>query len=788
MLEWGGDMALSSLLLSNFRKRKGIIFTIMILGFLITAMLSLSIDTITRANQEFESEFKRTETPDVFITLPKNQLLKGHEILAKLKNQNQVREAKLVPTVVGDGDAYFGKKQIKESYLIRVMQQRDQKALLEPLDGKNGIWLPSTYQVLYHIQRNDVLTLKEDGERFHIKVAGFFEDPAFGSNLTGSKQFLVSKKIFQQISSLSVFKGNNQTALQVFIKNYHTDDFQKTMRKINQKTGIMSIGDTYFDHALMVKSSMLMPNALLVILLVFAFLMLIITGIVMKYAIHVSVENDFTNLGVLSALGFTKRFLFSVEILQVLLPFLVGMVLGSGASVYLAPKLGRLIMDGSGVIFRGGIDFRLIFLIAVMLLASAMLLCLLSAKKVLNMSAVSAIRKGSGELSFASRINLPLMKLTFLPLQLRMAFKSVLSSWGQYMTLIVVSGVIVFTVSSMTGLKEHLSSPEALNQVFGGGIISDVSINTKEAGDKFDSFVKAEEKKLPITKEFHLDNEYLAVDDMKMLVKVSDIFNSGEEMSILEGRAPKYKNEIIVTKALAQMMGKEIGDWVKVSNGEKKSSYLIVGYNQSVHDGGKVASMSTKAVKQVIPGFSSASTSLILKKDVNLKRTIQKIRDDAREAHVKVAISNDKQNTKDLLRGVQMGVTAVLTLFYLLSILLSALIIMMLSQTMLKQKELDFAVYRSQGFTVNQLRRQFAYGFGVMVFLGALLGCVAHELWSKSLFSLLFRKIGISEFTTVFSLPVILVPTMIIVAFSIVFAYLASKKIKKINISGLMTE
>lgn len=776
-LIWGG-----------IRRHKGYAITTMVLSFLITLFVVVAVSTLFQANRQFEAAFERTGMPDIIVLLLEDQQKEAQETQKKLKENEEVANAVMLPMIRQEKGANFGKKKVKESFFIREIRREDKKAILTGDYSGKGIWLPVGYKKLYDVKAGDKMTFHLGSEKRSYTVAGFFEDPALGGDMTGIKQIWMSQEEYGQLSEdpqMDSFKGY---ALQVYMKQYRSGTFQESIRDLNKATGISAVGSLYMDRTLMTKAGMMVANIFLMMILAFSVLMILIAAIVMKYAIASSIESDFIQIGILNALGFTKGTLFLYEVMQVLLPYGIGVFLGLFASIAIAPAFGTFTMDGSGVLWSGGVKPWLMLAVTVILLMLAALLCMLSARKLLRLSSIQAIQKGHEEVAFRARINIPLEHLGFLPLQFRLACKSVLARWHQYVLLSVVSAVMIFALSSVASLKEHLSSADSLSQMFGYGQSSDLSIiNHDESADKeFWTFVREMGKKYPVERQYSVENTYMMLDDMKVLIRVNDSFASDREA--LEGRYPKYDNEIIITKILGEMLGKDVGDWITVQNGSYKKRYLITGFNQASSDAGKMAELSEEAVKNVDPDFSFQSVGMELADDKDLKDIIRQMKEEAEEYGTEVEITNDVEEVEELMSGIQMGTAGMLALFYVLNIFLSGLIILMLAITMLKKQAGEYTVCHATGYRISQIRRQFAYCFGIMVLVGGLLGMAAHYLWSDRLFTVLFRQIGITEYHSGYSLLPVLWPILFTILFSVAFAYLASAGMKRLSLKDLQVE
>ena len=76
----------------------------------------------------------------------------------------------------------------------------------------------------------------------------------------------------------------------------------------------------------------------------------------------------------------------------------------------------------------------------------------------------------------------------------------------------------------------------------------------------------------------------------------------------------------------------------------------------------------------------------------------------------------------------------------------------------------------------------------LVAMLGAVVGTVLSALFSDRLIGMVFRSFGIGEFKTVFCLPGSVIPFLTVPLTFIFFAWIFGKKLKTVNMIGLMEQ
>ena len=118
-----------------------------------------------------------------------------------------------------------------------------------------------------------------------------------------------------------------------------------------------------------------------------------------------------------------------------------------------------------------------------------------------------------------------------------------------------------------------------------GSIDSDLSIkyNSTDLVEEVEEFLN---KEIKVKESFGLVNRYFTIDGEEVLGQILEKPSYYE--SIIDGRIPKYDNEIIVTEIVADYLGKNIGDTVEITYKDIKKDFLIVGIYQRVNDLGNI--------------------------------------------------------------------------------------------------------------------------------------------------------------------------------------------------------
>lgn len=116
------------------------------------------------------------------------------------------------------------------------------------------------------------------------------------------------------------------------------------------------------------------------------------------------------------------------------------------------------------------------------------------------------------------------------------------------------------------------------------------------------------------------------------------------------------------------------------------------------------------------------------------------------------------------------------------------IVTVMTGSKILSAEQRDIGIYKAIGFTNKKLRFSFALRFGIAAIPGSLLGILLAAVLTDPLVSSIMKFAGISNFASYPSASSVLLPAAAVIILFTAFAYLASGKIKKADLTILITE
>lgn len=274
------------------------------------------------------------------------------------------------------------------------------------------------------------------------------------------------------------------------------------------------------------------------------------------------------------------------------------------------------------------------------------------------------------------------------------------------------------------------------------------------------------------------------IKDEQYYVQVYD----GEESLFppLDGRPPQYDNEIYVTELLADEIGKKIGDSVLLHYNDNEEEYIITGFFQTVYEAGREAQITIDGARRL--GKDSPCEADVRLSEGADKESVKAAINEKFDGVYQASLSEPDSSIENMMDTVDTLLISISTAIYVVCIVFAAIAVHLVCAKTFQRERKDIGIYKSQGFTSSRLRGQFALRFAVLALIGAAIGSVSAVFLTRPLLSALMRIVGLSNFLPDFGPMMFLLPAAAMTFSFFVFAYIASSRIKGLEVRELITE
>ncbi len=786
-------MEILTLLKANIHYKKGSFRSIIILMSIISMALTLILSVQDNIKESIIAAQERVNTGTVLCMINKNRL--SDKLYASIKNHNLVNSTRKVETIVAENVNLNGKdssnsvflQELREDY--KLFNEKGTAYYDKVKELNSGeLYISKGMQSNYSLEIGNTITINFLDQVYKFKVSGIIEDPELGASVIGWKNIFISHedylKLKTQDALYSLSKpGENKSALVDQLYIYKMDECYLTdgrfARQINLDTGILDMCYGTITKETLINYTYLFPKIICLILTVFVVFLMIVVLVIMCHSVSTGIEMEYTAIGIMKSLGFSKGKIRIVLASQYVLAQIIGAVTGILPAIILCRFLSQVFVPITGIIPTNSVAAgKCSFFIIGMILISVLCMYVITGK-IAKVSPVIAISGGNNEIYFDSRIKAPVSKKILLP---SLAFRQFTSNKRQYAGAIVSVSILAFFMTTMMVLANVITATSAWESM--GVLYSDIDCKFIQNIDRDDKIVEEiksiVEEYSAVEDYFYLDSHmYFSINGEQLM---ATIYGEPEQIKALtKGRIPIYDNEIVITEIAADNMGLNVGDRVTVAYGDKKAEYIISGLNQYMNDAGKNFSISMDAAEKIYSAkiFWIAYT----------------IEDRSKGKAIEEALNErygDKMNalfTEELMdKEYSMAIKFMTLIVYVFSIVFSVVVVYMFCCKAFIRERRDIGIFKALGFTSLKLRLQFAFRFSIVAVIGSVIGVALAAVFSGKLLSSILRLIGISSFKVIFNIRTFMVPTAVICICFFMFSLWATKKIKKVEVKELVVE
>lgn len=773
---------------ANLRKAKGQAASLLVFVLVSALLLNLGLLLMIGFGSFFDTRAEELHTPH--LVLLEEQRLFSQSQLRYLKEYPGVKEVEYESSLLMMADISYNNGEMPAFFLFVDSSGRRQMNDLSLVEGTvptlaNEICLPYMFKTGGY-ELGDSFRMKVGDKTLYYNITGFTEEIMLGSINNQYYQVYLSNAGF--IKLLNDMPEFESTVIRVRLEDPAGSETLRldATREFLYSTQIEAVEFAQFaalDYPGVVGVRTMMSSITSIILVVFAALIVIISLLVIRFRIRNSIEESMTNIGALKAVGYTGSQLIRANLLQFGGIAAIGIVAGIAASYALLPLVSAVLEQQTALRWQQGFDSGIASICFCSILLAVALVTWLSARQIRALAPLVALRQGLVTHSF-KRNHFSLAQSRG-PLTWLLALKSALQAKGQMTMVAIIVTAVSFAAVAGISVYDNLGvNPENFASLLGGEL-PDAAFYVKTPADA--KLVRLMiEKDENVRKVFYNQDVYVMIGDLSIVNMVAEDFSLYEGDMLYEGQYPRHNNEIALSGSLARYYNLEIGDTAKVTQGGRTLDYLIVGYVQSVNNGGLVSAMTIEAYQRLQPSFEASDLYVYLY-DSTLT-----------DAHIKTitarydAVLYSAINLVDLMTA-QLSVYG--DIFYALAlvlVLVTALVIFMVLYMMLKtmilRRRRELGIKKALGFTTFQLMNELALYFIPVIVFGIALGGALGVISFNPIFVALSHSMGIMTASMPAPLGTTVVVCALLAALAYVFAMLIAWRIRKISAYALVTE
>lgn len=785
MRKWGGNVKKSVLIArSNLRKAKGQMAAIVVLILLAAFMLNLWLMLSMDYKRNFDRYHDQLNAEHVTLVLGSNDAGVRDFVSETLKNDARVTQYCMDDVLEMVGSFEYNGGELNAEFVFLEKQAALNRSvgrveIVEDSGYTSGVYLPMLYGTNNNYSVGETIDITIGNHAASYRICGFFNSVMAGSHNCSMCALLLTADLYEELKAEGFACESALVSVRIDDKA-QSEDFEAMLKSAValQYADVRALSNSY---ALVSSSRYISQMICSGIVSAMAFFVILIALVVISSNVMNYIQENMRNLGVLKAVGYKSGQIIFALLLQFVGITLITAAAGIALSYALFPAVNTMMISQTGIPYT--MRFLAIpAIITVIFIGGAVFLSVwLSSRRIRHIEPIVALRQGVRTHSF--KHNPVPLEGTRAPLQLALALKTTFSGVKQNITvcitMLALSLVVVF--SGLMARNCIMDMQPFVDMVAGEVADSCINVNA-ETEDAFLQMMGADDRVEKVY--LYHSIEVRHVGGVALPATVSDDFTKVNNQSIcIEGRYPKYDNEMAVAAKYAKEKDLKIGDEITLTAEGNEARYIITGFTQISNNLGKDCLL-TRSGYERMGGLQNVSYYINMAEDVDI---------DAFNEEICVHFGNGinaSLNILSLINGTAVVYISLMTIIVIallvLSVVIIAFVLYLLVRTMLGNKKRDYGIMKALGFTTAQLILQTALSFMPAVILSTIAGCIVSALVINPLTAVFLSGIGIVKCTFIVPVGFIIAGGIGLVLLAFGIAVLLSLKIRRIAPRALL--
>ncbi|SNU08546.1 ABC-type transport system, involved in lipoprotein release, permease component [Lachnospiraceae bacterium] len=614
---------------------------------------------------------------------------------------------------------------------------------------KDDILLPFNLHTAF--KEGDTIELQFDDDVYDFNVAGYIEDPYFCStmNIT-TYSVIISQDMYETLEkdqanfavSYMAHKGRvDEKKLED--GTIKTDDIEKKIGNA-YKDEIVEIAKsnpeknytTYLlmNWQMMRGGSQFLPMVVIAIILIFAVLILVISIVIISFSVKNFIQKNMKNTGILEASGYTVSELRWALTLQIVTIGLVGSILGIGAAVMTFGGFGDIVASLLGLRWNQPVNWEAAVLTVLGVVFVLGLVARFISRGYKKISVLDALRGGINTHNFKK--NLFSFESTPLPISATMALKDTFGGLGRNIIMVLISAILAVSMLTGFGFLENFGkNPDTIVDLMGfemaTAIVSDSDMHTdyEKVADDIEELDSVDHVFTlvgfePVVKFGDKESTFYTY--------AADDIDKANNVVVTEGKVQKKDNEVMVTNAVAEDLGVNVGDVITISFADEKADYIIVGINQRVERMGRTIYMTIDGAKRIIPGnmqYQYYTTAKDGKTFDNIVKDLDKLEEDKDYSFTS---TDEEKMMMSTLDSLSISMRLICVIISIITILVVVFVESLVIRAKISREWKGMGISKALGQTSGNLISQIMLSNMPAILVGTVLGAFIAPLAGKS--------------------------------------------------------
>lgn len=769
----------------NMKKKKGEMLVFFFLIALATLLLYTSISVFHGTETVLDNLYDSQHTAD-FLFVSNGEKEKIADILYSREEvaEHETSEVLYIPEAKYRTEKNEEKKEM-QFFIGRIEEERKISKIGSYEKTENQILLPYYMKAAQGIKEGDTFYLTLGTKEYELKIGGFVEDPMFATplNISVYSSYISGgcmDNILEENDSIKPY-----TQYKIRLKEGE-DSFEFDNRissfltqNVPELSEAVTIG---LNWEAMRGGDMVMSNISMGIILVFSLLLMAVVLIIIRFSIHNFIEMNRKNIGIMQAAGYTSGQLVMVTILEMAMvtfaAVLVGMLLGIAGSGVVGNFEGMMI----GVQWNEKFDFKSagmsMLLVSVVVLAVAWL----SGRSYKKITVLEALRGGIHTHNFKK--NHFSFEKSRMPRNLIFAGKNMFFEKGKTISVFFIIALLAFASCVGAGLYQNFAVDGDMLLQIAGIEAGDIIISGDELeqiGKEMKNWKEVEQVLFYGSVSVHLESQ------KEEMETTCDIWKNPKQIKnemILEGRLPKYDNEIVLTSKVANALKVKVGDTIYATGQGERLDYVVCGIDQKMNNMGIKSMLAQKGAIRLNGSNHTDNLYVYTKDGVSYDKISKKVLKHFPE----VSVMDSEKQMKDIMDTVTIAMVAICIIFVSITIFVVIMVEVLLIQSKMIREQKNLGLQKALGYTTKELIGQTMTTNLPMITAGAVLGVFLSNFLMEPLIVACFSFCEMQKCPCYVQPVWMMVIVIGILLVAVVTSFLASVKIRKIEPVRMLTE
>lgn len=731
------------MILKDFKKNKVITITLVLFLIFSSALLSVGAFTILHLRGTMNELFEIAKPPHFLQMhtgeIDKEKVLKFGEKYPYVQAQEIVEmlniQADSIAYVKQNGDYVSMSGNSMDNGFVVQNKHLDylvdlSNKIINVNEGEIGV--PISYMKSYGLEVGDTLVIQRKAFKKEFKISCFVRDAQMGASMASSTRFLVSEKDMEILESNI---GDMEYIMEYRFES--RSDISKFQSAYTDKKAGMPVNGQAITYSLILLINGLSGGLLAGTMILVSLLLIVVAIMNLRSIILSSLEEDRSEIGVMKAIGYSKKDVKNHYLVKYKTLTIFGCVMGAICSVFFRDFLVKDITFMFGPAKIGIIQTILPCLSVLFVYLFIVFSCKKILKRIDKMTVVETLIY-DGDSSKKKKL-LKIKNTKFKNINCYIGLKKVLLQMKSLKTIILVFMIATAIVIIPVNILNTFESPDFISYM--GRANCDIGIDFNEkrtTKDNVDRFLQelADDKSI---KEFSVYETYeyeVNTEDGIKPFKVDCGDFSKFKINCTEGHIPDNQDEIALSSLNAKELEVKVNDKFILNVNGKENQFIVSGIYQDITSGGYTAKGVFKN-KECSTGNYSICVNL--KDKNNMNSFVEKYEKEYSFAKVIVMETTVQQSFGTMISSLKGGTV----ISVIIAVLIVVLVILLFLKLQTTRDMPQNAIYQAIGFTGKEIKIQYLLQMLVTSVIGILLGIVLTATVGEKIVEIILSVLGL---------------------------------------------